>query len=177
MIKHRTQLIELLEKLKLPKIVAEIGVAEGRFSLELLNLGAEKLYLVDNWATIQHKTGDGNFPQSWHDKNYKEAKERLASFSNVVFLRGLSSEMTEEVPDNSLGLVYLDAGHDYESVYTDLHEWLPKLVKGGVMAGHDYLNRAYGVEKAVEDFCKDRFDVYTIPEKNISDAGFLFINK
>jgi cephalosporin hydroxylase len=99
----------------------------------------------------------------------KHLKER------VTVLRGLSVEMAAQIPDNSLGLVYLDAGHDYDSVMADLNAYYPKLVKGGIMAGHDYLNTAYGVKQAVTDFAaKHGFEVHLIPEHKDEDAGFLF---
>ena len=81
--------------------------------------------------------------------------------------------MFHSVPDNSLGLLYLDAGHDYDSVMGDLVTWYPKVVKGGVIAGHDFLNPAYGVNRAVMEFAQS--EVFTISENKNEDAGFLFI--
>lgn len=175
--KNRIELIDYLKELKLPLFVAEVGVAEGRFSYDILNRGVDTLYLVDNWGYIETQTGDGNFSQEWHNSNYNDCKEMVKEFKNVFMFRGLSVEMAKLIPDNSLGLVYLDAAHDYENVKNDLHAFLPKLVKGGIMAGHDYLNKSYGVEKAVSEFCKDRFNVKVIPEWKEDDASFYFINE
>ena len=170
------QLVKELGLSHLP--TAEIGVAEGGFSFEILTCGSVKHYLVDNWGCIESVTGDGNFCQEWHDKNYETAKERNSVFGEkAVFLKGLSVEMAKLVPNNSLGFVYLDGAHYYDGVIADLTAWLPKLVKGGIMAGHDYLNPAYGVKRAVADFCNFKFDVHTIEENRIDDAGFYFIKK
>ena len=175
--KHRIQLIDYLKELNLPLNVAEVGVAEGRFSFDILSKGVNMLFLVDNWGYIESQTGDGNFCQEWHEKNLSDCIERLKEFKNAIYLRGLSHKMAMSIPDNSLGLVYLDAAHDYQNVKNDLRAWLPKLVDGGIMAGHDYLNRAYGVEKAVDEFCKGKYKVNVIHENNPDDASFYFIKK
>ena len=173
MVKYRAELPKLLKELGLPLIGAELGVAEGFFSNDLLNGGLEKLYMVDAWATLNVK-GDGASPQEWHDTNMNDAIKRVSKHGEkAIICLGLTTDMCHLVPDNSLGLLYLDAGHSYEAVMADLMAWFPKLVKGGVCAGHDFKNTAYGVERAVMEFAQSK--VYTIPENKQEDAGFLFI--
>ena len=84
--------------------------------------------------------------------------------------------------DNFFDFIYVDANHKYKSVISDLIVWYPKLKRGGIMSGHDYvadyspekcdingdthvwLNNngkseyagMFGVNKAVEDFCNFR---------------------
>lgn len=170
-IKHRWQLNKLLPK---NPIVAEIGVAEGLFSLEILQKWDPKLlYMVDIWESNGSFPGDAGSPQEWHNKNYKEAMERVKGYP-VNVLRGPSVGMAQHVvKDGSLDLVYLDACHSFDCVTADLKAWLPKLKKGGVMAGHDFLNKDYQVFEAVEQFWK--IGIHTIPENSNSDAGFYFI--
>jgi hypothetical protein len=174
MIKHRSELHLLLKDVKKSQ-VAEVGVAEGRFSLEILNWGIEKLYLVDIWETKSF-FGDAASPQSWHDSNFNDAVQRVKDFSEkVVFLKGLSSQMAKHIEDKSLDMVYLDACHTYEAVLEDLEVYLPKLKKGGIMAGHDFLNPTYGVNKAVYEFAeKFGYEVNTIPEHTEENASFWF---
>jgi hypothetical protein len=72
----------------------------------------------------------------------------------------------------------LDACHTYEAVLADLNAYLPKLKKGGIMAGHDFLAKDYGVEKAVYEFCKQKnYEVNTIPELSDENASFWFQKK
>ena len=115
-----------------------------------------------------------NFPQEWHDANFEKAKEQVRNFENAIILRGMSDEMSKHIPDESLSLVYLDGGHDYRSVWFDLKNYLSKLKQGGIMAGHDFINPAYGVHDAVQKFCKGRFTVHTILENDPLNAGFWF---
>lgn len=173
MIKHRIDLVQLMKDLGLPLVGAELGVAEGYFSNDLLERGMEKLYMVDAWSTLPVR-GDGANPQDWHNSNYLAALNRVAKHGEkTVILRGLTTAMAKEVPDSSLGLLYLDAGHDYLSVMDDLRAWFPKVVDGGIVAGHDYLNPSYGVRQAVNEFMRKK--IFVIEENKEEDAGFLFI--
>ena len=177
MIKHR---IELLTLLPLGAVMAEVGVAEGNFSNDLLSDGKlSTLYSVDLWGTIEGVTGDGNFPQEWHDKNYESAKQKLEKFGKrSIILRGMSVKMAEHIEDGSLDAVYLDAAHYKEGVKADLEAWYPKVKSGGIVAGHDYLNLDYGVFEAVGEFTAALgIGGFQIPENNINDASFYFIKK
>jgi hypothetical protein len=173
--KHRTELPSYLKTMGLPLIGVEIGCAEGLHAADLIRNGLEKLYMVDTWATIPGQKGDGGFDQQWHDKNFHAAIDRIRPFGEkVVVLRGMSNDMARFVTD-PLGLVYLDGDHSYEGVKRDLETWYPLLVKGGLMAGHDYEATEYGVKRAVHEFANDRgIVVRAIPENEKQNAGFWF---
>jgi hypothetical protein len=52
--------------------------------------------------------------------------------------------------------VFIDGGHHYEAVKKDL-AWWSKLKPGGVLAGHDYIAKAFpGVLRAVGEFVRRR---------------------
>lgn len=173
-IKHRIDLHQLLNK---NPVVVEIGCAEGLFSNEILQWGVSKLYMVDNWSRISSQTGDGAFEQQWHDKNYIDAMMRVKPFDKKInVLRGISWDMAQYVENESVDLLYLDACHEYECVKKDLESWAPKVKKGGIIAGHDYANKDYGVEQAVHEFCKEYgYTPNLIPEHKWVDAGFWFV--
>ena len=173
---YRIELGTLLTDLNLPWVVAEIGCAEGRFSQQILSWGIDKLFMVDNWGTIRNQTGDGAFDQSWHDKNFLEAMHRTAVHSDkIVVLRGMSNEMISHIPDNSLGMAYIDCCHEYGCTKSDLELCFPKVVSGGIIAGHDYLNMSYGVNRAVKEFCEGKYEISVIDEEEPSMASFYFI--
>lgn len=174
MIKYRRELNQIIN-LSLPAV--EVGVAEGYFSADMLSWGLPKLYMVDIWKH-ENVQGDGSMPDEWHNKNYIAAMDRVAKYGDkAVPLRGFSKDMVNNVPDESLGLVYIDAGHSYEDCLLDLQLWFPKLVHGGVMAGHDYLNKSYGVYPAVWNYTMGgrMYEVFTLHEDKDEDAGFYFI--
>lgn len=165
-------------ELGLPMTGAEIGCAEGYFSADLLHNGLETLLMVDNWGTIPGQKGDGANDQAWHDKNYWAAMLRVKNYKGAIVLRGLSVDMSRQVEDNSLGLVYIDCDHSYEGVKADINAWYPKLVKGGILAFHDYEARQYGVKQAVTEFANlHGFKIYLLPENKQEDAGAYVINQ
>jgi len=95
---------------------------------------------LDNWAvTFQ---------------NVYEFQER------VVVIRDLSTRAASLIQDQSLDFVYLDAGHNYDSVIADLEAWRPKVKPGGLLCGDDYLDGVlmyegatiFEVKRAVDDY-------------------------
>lgn len=176
-ITHRKQLVDLMRELKLPLIAAELGVAESNFSCDLLEAGLERLYMVDAW---QHYEGRGTiaFHQLWHNKNYHTALWKVHQFEDkAVILKGLTGMMANRVKDGSLGLCYFDASHDYTSVSQDTAAWFPKVCVGGILAFHDFECADYQVKVAVQDFCRNRFEIHLLPEDKIDDAGAYFLKK
>lgn len=171
-IKHRIQLIQLLPS---NPVTVELGVAEGNFSFDICEQWNPSIhYAVDNWATTG-TAGDGAYEQKWHNENKRFATERLSRFEQVVIHQGITWDVAKLIQDESVDLVYIDAGHDYDSVTKDIKAWFPKVKVGGIMAFHDYYTRAYGVKEAVEDFCRGRRSIHEIPEIKAEDGGCYFI--
>lgn len=172
-INYRIDLYKLLPE---NATTCECGVAEAYFSAEICRWpNVIKHYCVDAWATLP-VFGDGGFNEEWHQKNYDAAMERLQPFIHkITILRGVTSEMAYRVADNELDLLYLDADHSYAGVMKDLEAWWPKVKTGGIVAGHDFLNWAFGVNMAVREFANSRgIEVNTIIENKAEDAGFWF---
>lgn len=174
-IKYRADIYKLLPK---DSVIAELGVAEGNFSRDMLNWpNVKKLYSVDLWGTINGQKGDGGYEQEWHNANYNNAVRLLQPFGErSEILRGLTHEMSRHIEDESLDLLYIDADHSYKGVMNDLIAWFPKVKKGGYVSCHDYLMGHYGVNQAVKEFTSQNkiFEVLTIEENKPDDAGCLF---
>jgi hypothetical protein len=183
MIKYRSDLYQLLPE---KAHIVEIGCAEGYFSSDILKWPVtDKLYLVDNWATIPNQFGDGASDQGWHDKNYSAAIMRVNfAIEKVKVLRGISWDMAKNVEDESIDLVYIDACHSYECVKKDIAAWWPKLKYKGIMAFHDYENNSYGVKQAVQEHARKtypglmqmNYGVQLLSENKLEDAG-AYLNK
>lgn len=179
MIKHRTELPQLLKSKGLPLTAVECGTASGGSACDFMANGLEKITCVDVWNNVPDQKGDASQPFSWHESNLAVAKQRLSKYGdNVKLLRGLSKDMAWMIEDDSVGMLYLDSDHSYSGVMNELINYAPKVVKGGIIAGHDYLEPSYGVKQAVEDYCKlFGYEVYLIPEHKDEDAGFFFFKK
>jgi hypothetical protein len=118
------------------KTGAEIGVDVGGNSAHLLDtIPGLKLLSVDSWTRYM---GHRRHRQSMYDHKYKIAKENLAPYPNSTVIRGYSVDVAKTIPDESLDFVFIDAGHDFLNVTTDIASWSPKVRKGGMVSGHDY---------------------------------------
>ena len=77
-----------------------------------------------------------------------KAMSRLARFgSRVKIIKGESLDVARKIEDGSADLVFLDAGHAYQSVKADILAWLPKVKPSGLMSGHDYDKAALSSSK------------------------------
>lgn len=168
----RADISELLEEqglLDLP--AAEIGVWEGVFAKHILSWGIKHLYLIDLWQHVPDGYAELTYPQAKLDEVMASCMARLSEFDGKFeVLRGWAHEMAIHIDDGSLGFVYIDASHTYESVKRDLEVYWPKLVENGMMAGHDY--PIAGVEKAVEEFAEEKNLKIHLLVVNEGDASY-----
>ncbi len=185
-INFRTQFGELLEHLGLKGDAVEIGVAEGRNALSIISWPqVERLYLIDSWKELPQR-GDGGFPQDWHDINLQTAQKTLETYSDkAIWLRGLSADMIDSIPDDSLIYAYLDGDHSEKGFLSDLQRIYKKVKVGGIISGHDYLSPQYGVNKGVRYFVFESDGLYnmttdihqTEEDGDESMVSFWFIKK
>lgn len=132
---------ELLRDLEF-KLGAEIGVESGAYSEKLCTtIPNLKLYSIDAWTPysgyrihVSHEKLDGF---------YADAKERLKPY-NCTPIKKFSTEAAKSFDDGIFDFVYIDANHDFSHVAEDIAAWSPKVRKGGIIAGHDYLRKRHG---------------------------------
>ena len=85
-------------------------------------------------------------------EHYKEEEKS----GRIIFKKGFSYDVIDDFPDNYFDYIFIDATHLYESVKSDLNNYLPKLKKSGLMCGHDYsVNPAFSVIPAVDEFVEE----------------------
>ena len=175
-IKNRSDFGEFLAERGTLGTAAEVGVAEGRYSLEICQWGVEHLYLVDLWAYVPNGPGDLGQSTEFHNANYRGCMDRIKDYSHMVtVLRGRTVTMAERIPDGYLDFLHLDAAHDKINVTADLEAYYPKLKPGGIASGHDYLAKQYGVKEAVDEFAAGLgIRVHAIDTDRPNDACFWF---
>jgi predicted O-methyltransferase YrrM len=54
-------------------------------------------------------------------------------------IRGYSETIASQFADETFDFVYIDGNHELKWVIQDLYAWIPKVKKGGVISGHDYM--------------------------------------
>jgi predicted O-methyltransferase YrrM len=132
----------------------EVGVWKGMsacfMAVEIINSNKNiKFDCVDTWEYVPtSKELEEDKFENLYDvflNNIEPVKDKI----NIV--KGISWEAASNYADNSLDFVFIDAGHDYESVKKDLTAWFPKIKPNGIIAGHDY-HFDCGVYPAVNEF-------------------------
>lgn len=135
-------------------VVAEVG-SYGGISSEVLALHCEKLYCIDSW---EDWSGDGTI------YNAMEKFDQMRSnYNHIEKLHMKGSEALGQFQNNFFDLVYIDASHWYDDVIKDIEEWLPKVKKGGYLAGHDY-KEGIDVFYAVNDYFGKTHSIVRYPD-------------
>lgn len=171
--KKRYGLIELIKN-RHYKIIVEVGVYTGNFSLILLEPlydVIDKFHAIDPWINE-----NGTFNNNIYNKFIGKTAP-YAGKLNVI--KNFSVDASKQFEDNSIDLIFIDADHSYESAKEDIGVWYPKVRSGGILSGHDYLNdkfarcKAFGsdrgkceVKKAVDEFVNGKS-----LKLNVSECG------
>lgn len=140
--------------------VAEVGVWFGHGVAFMSHLSKESgkkidIYAVDTFKGSNEATHKRVVENHGGSIFYQFDEYMKLTGSYVVSLVGESTDMAENFEDGDLDFVFIDAGHDYESVAKDIIAWLPKVKGGGVIAGHDF-NSWGGVTQAVNEMLPER---------------------
>lgn len=107
-----------------------------------------RVLCVDEWPAL-YRRDDGILVVQPYDTFC--ANVRQSGLCEVIIPLCCSSVKASRFVKNDLGAVFIDAGHDYASVKDDIKAWLPKVRKGGFLAGHDHSDTFPGVVQAVNE--------------------------
>ena len=76
--------------------------------------------------------------------------------SNVHLIKGNSNIVLKKIDMSKIDYVFLDGGHEYNTVKNDLKNCVDVLKNGGTILCDDYnLSYAPGVKKAIDEFVKE----------------------
>ena len=149
----REDLIEMLPK---GGTWVELGVFKGDFAETLFKTGKpERLLLVDLWPENNFSADvHGNGSEIFGSELYDMVKDRFKEHTNIHLFRSMTYFVLEQIPDETISVIYIDADHTYETVRKDLDISLKKTKVGGIISGHDYIKENFsGVYRAVNEFC------------------------
>jgi len=158
---------------------AEIGTFKGEFAKEILQNWSGTLYMVDVWRALGEEYLDSS-NHAAHSSAYLETMNSISGYEDRGVMVRATSEVAADMFDReSLDFVYIDANHAYDFVIQDIKLWYPKIKSGGYLCGHDYINMdwyndpnflenkkdkhiwngdfyhgVFGVNPAVDEFCK-----------------------
>lgn len=162
---HEGRVLQTLAKITKYDIV-EIGSHKGK-STAYLARGAQEnsnqpaVFAVDVWRRFAEyypaKAGSiFNDPTIFDVWNHQMS---AAGVRDVVTPLEMSSAdaRKEFAEDPSIGVLFIDAAHDYENARRDFDLWSPLVVSGGTVAIHDYGNPRWpqGVTLVVDETLRD----------------------
>ena len=167
---------QMIQNLK-AETVAEIGVWKGAFAKRVLDRckTIRRYYMIDPWANLPDWNKPHNVSQTAFDDVYAEAmqKTEFASEKRIV-LRGLSREMVDRIPDESLDFVYIDGDHTLRGITIDLIKVLPKIRQGGLIGGDDFKTEPWQQDPRYEPTLVYPFSVYFAEAMNLPIVALPF---
>jgi len=85
-------------------------------------------------------------------------EDLLSNFrNNIHLIKGNSNTVLKKIDMTKINYVFLDGGHDYETVKNDLDSCAEVVDNGGTILCDDYnLSYAPGVKKAIDEYVKNR---------------------
>lgn len=142
-------------------VMIEIGAFQGD-STVIFSKYFKKVYSVDPW---KNNIGDITNVVDMNE-TYEIYKDNISGLDNVMPIRGFSVEVAKDFKDGSFDFVYIDGMHDYKNVKQDIIAWKPKVIKNGLIGGHDYRGKFQGVVNAVNETVGK-------PDKTTKDTSWL----
>lgn len=133
----------------------EIGCWTGHSTSILARRAKElgtKLIVIDNFK------GNEGTPLSEYAKEnnvqeiFIDNMKKLGLWDSIILFCLDSKEAHQYIEGSSLGLLFIDAGHSYSDVLSDIVHYLPKVKANGIICGHDYESNTYDEKYINEDY-------------------------
>ena len=163
--KGREGLLDLISNLTHKNNMIEIGTFTGESTVIFAD-HFKKVIGVDPMLSNYDKED----PTSNFDFNevLDMFNNRTSNYKNISLIQKTSNDAASDFEDNTFDFVYIDGRHQYDSVREDILNYLPKVKKGGVIGGHDYINEGHlkGVYQAVNQ-------TIGVPDKTFKDGSWL----
>ena len=147
---HQAAYDYLLSKVPEGGTFVELGAWLGKSSSYLCDKAThQNITIIDTWKgspnelTTTHKLATQVDIYDLFIENMGERKYKA--------IRATSKAASKKFKNESLDVVFIDLTHTYESVKEDIQLWLPKVKKGGYIAGDDYHENWKGVIQAVDE--------------------------
>jgi predicted O-methyltransferase YrrM len=142
--------------------------------LNMVNYILERKRIIENWVELGSFIGESanmvlGFPNIKHidcvdasEELIKQASTRLNTQikkNRCSIHHKLSADFLNEIPNNYMDVVYIDANHEYDFVKKDIELSFSKLQSNGFLCGHDYAleNSSYpGCVQAIQEFSEKK---------------------
>lgn len=130
---------EMPMKAEIVEIGAWKGASTAYLAVDIINSGKDiKLTVVDTWKGSNGLEIEAENAEVSIFDQFKANLKPVEGLLDMTFLQMPSVEAAKKFKNESLDFVFIDGNHDFQDVCDDIDAWLPKVKKGGIIAGHDY---------------------------------------
>lgn len=135
-------------------------INDGKFSFHGIDIFENTNSLIDNKEmTVKHNKLSNPFKHFLFNVILKKDLFSIDSIykflkkfkSNVYLYKGFSDTALLQIDLSKIDMIFLDGGHSYETVSSDLSIILKSISKGKIIICDDYNQVSYGVKKAVDE--------------------------
>lgn len=141
------ELLFLFETARQMESVIELGSWKGKSTHAICSSGCPSVTAIDHWKGSEFE------PEAHAEAKsgsvFETFKNNTKDFKNLTIKQADINEAVKDIPDKSVDMVFLDAGHTYEEVRNDIRKWKNKAKI--VLCGHDYVSGWPGVMQAVNE--------------------------
>ena len=183
---EKMDIANLVNKLYPNGVGIEIGVLRGDYSKIILDRWHNgTLYMVDTWRHIPEYIDLNGRDDTYHYECMIQTAKSIKDHQHRAHMIRMDSVKCSELfPDEYFDFIYIDADHSYEAVQKDLQVWWPKIKKGGLFTGDDYIPEdgdiwlidnndgtkeyagKFGVRKAVTEFAEEnKLQIYSTTQE------------
>jgi predicted O-methyltransferase YrrM len=136
--------------------IVEIGSYRGDSTIIFANV-FKKVITIDPF-----KSGIGGINNSVDMRIvFKQFLNNIKDYDNIEYIKDFSYNVVNQFKDGSLDIVYIDGLHTPDAVKKDIQDWLPKIKKGGYIAGHDFHRKKFpGVVLAVTEMIGSKVKLF-----------------
>jgi len=135
-----------------PNVIVEVGVLRGQ-GVCCLGCGSKRGHQVpvigvDLFGLRPSRQGP-TYDDPRNEKVSRVFADRFGLQEIVTLVRSESLDAAATF-SQPIGLLVIDAGHEYEDVAADAKAWLPHVVPGGLLMMHDARNAAWpGIDQVI----------------------------
>ncbi len=154
-------LAQLAHKVPEEGLIVELGSWVGESAIVMHEGSADKharVFAVDPHLPFLDTCTCNIYGNVTADEVHQTFCKNTAKLDRLTHIRKLSTDAAASFRNKSIHLLFVDAGHDRQSIEADLKAWFPKMHPDGVIAFHDYKAELFPEVEAVvhEWFRADR---------------------
>lgn len=128
---NEDELVWLAQRAETHTRIVEVGSFCGRSCRALADNTTGTVTAVDTWGIEHPAYGEIS-------GLFQNFQDNMIGLTNIRIVKKMSVNAAASLRGEQFDMVFIDADHRYESVKADIAAWLPLIVPGGLICGHDY---------------------------------------